>query len=268
MPRKFTVSPTKLRTFSECPAQYRWEYQERLGRFYHKARAGYSFGTTLHKTLEAYHAAGGPENVSLEVLQTSLTQNWISPGYENSEQETHFQIEGQKILEAYHTAQVESKERAKLEDIPEAHLLYAEKTLKMDLTPDIVLSGRVDRIDEHFDQSLEIIDYKSGRETVTEEDVANALAMGIYQLLLKNLHPDRPVRATIVALRTGATASHTQTPEEAEFLQADCLETAQIIQNKDWESVHPAPCNHCPYCDFLPYCEKIWKRKRYLPSLD
>jgi putative RecB family exonuclease len=264
MPRKFTVSPTKLRIFAECPAQYRLEYFDKLGRFYHKARAGFSFGTTLHKTLEAYHAAGGPENVSLETLQTSLTTNWISPGYATPEQEVAFQEEGQKILEAYHTAQVEAKSRAEAgEAPPEARLLYSEKTLKMDLTPEIVLSGRVDRVDEHFDQSLEIVDYKSGRLTVTEEDVANAPAMGIYQLLLKNTHPERRVRATIVALRTGDFATHEQTPEEAEFLQADCTETAQIIHDKDWESVLPTPCDHCPHCDFLPYCEKFWKRRRY-----
>jgi putative RecB family exonuclease len=146
-------------------------------------------------------------------------------------------------------------------------LLYAEKTLKMDLTTDIVLSGRVDRVDEHFDQSLEIVDYKSGRLTVTEEDVAGSQAMRIYQLLLKNLHPERTVRATIVALRTGDFATHEQTREEAEFLQADCQETAQTIQNKDWESVLPEPCDHCAYCDFLPYCEKFWKRRRYAREL-
>ena len=86
--------------------------------------------------------------------------------------------------------------------------------LKWDLGP-FVLTGRIDRIDEHSeDGALEIVDYKSGRLDVTEEDVKGALAMSIYQLLVKRNHPDRRVFATIHALRGGVTASASFSDEE------------------------------------------------------
>jgi RecB family exonuclease len=130
----------------------------------------------------------------------------------------------------------------------------------MNLTADIALSGRIDRIDEHHDGSLEIVDYKSGREYVTEEDVARSLALNVYQVLLKNHMPERRVFATLVALRSGMTASHELSTEDHTDLIEQCRETGAEILGKEWESVKPIPNDHCPHCDFLPYCTRYWKR--------
>jgi RecB family exonuclease len=90
----------------------------------------------------------------------------------------------------------------------------------------------VDRVDEHHDGALEIVDYKSGRESVTEEDVAGSLALGVYQLLLKRKYPDRRVFATLVALRTGSQASHELSGTDQENLAAECLETGDRYETR------------------------------------
>jgi len=134
----------------------------------------------------------------------------------------------------------------------------------MDLSPDVALSGRVDRVDEYHDGSLEIVDYKSGRETVSEEDVAKSLALNIYQLLLKHKMPERRVFATLVALRTGARASWELGEEQRDHLAAECQETGETLRTKDWSAVLPVVNNHCPYCDFLPYCTRYWRQQARL----
>ena len=257
MPRKFTVSPTKLRTFHQCPAKYKLEYIEKLGRFYRKPRAGFSFGASLHNVLEQFHTQGGPEAVTVEALTETLASKWQSQGYKDAEQEQAYKAEAVKILAAYH-------QRATEIPVTEAPVtLYSEKTLNAPLSPEIVLSGRVDRVDQHPDTSLEIVDYKSGREVVEPEHVAGALAMSIYQSLLKHHHPEQRVFATIIALRTGSQASHEQTDEEREWLLADCLETAETLRNKDWDGILPVVNEHCPDCDYLPHCERYWKRQNH-----
>lgn len=261
VPRKFTVSPTKIRTFRQCPAKYRFEYIEKLGRFYRRPRAGFSFGASLHNVLEQFHTQGGAEAVTVETLTETLATKWQSQGYQSAEQEELYKAEAVRILEAYYERATE------VPVVAAATVLYSEKTLNVPLSSELVLSGRVDRVDEHQDGALEIVDYKSGREHVEPEDVAGALAMGIYQTLVKYHHPDRRVFATIVALRTGASASHEQTDDEREWLTADCLETAETLKNKDWESVLPVLNDHCPDCDYLPHCERYWKR-RSVAALD
>ena len=80
---------------------------------------------------------------------------------------------------------------------------YARAGVDIDAATDAV--GRMKA--HTADGALEIVDYKSGRLGMTEEDVKGALAMSIYQLLVKRTHPDRRVFATIHALRGGVTAS-------------------------------------------------------------
>lgn len=267
MPRKFVISPTKLRTYRLCPAKYRLEYIDKVGKFYHRAQAGHAFGHSLHRALDAFHNAGGTETVSAEQLTAALDTVWIAKGYQGEEQAAAYREEGVRILQQYHeataarvTAHAEKPEEAP----PPPKLLFTEKTLRVDLSPDVALSGRVDRVDEHHDGSLEIVDYKSGRETVTEEDVAKSLALGIYQLLLKQNMPDRRVFATLVALRTGARASWELDDEQRAHLAAECLEDGEAIRTKDWENVLPVVNDHCPYCDFLPHCTRFWKKQARL----
>jgi ATP-dependent helicase/DNAse subunit B len=261
LPRKFVISPTKLRTYYQCPAKYRLEYVDKVGKFYHRARAGHAFGHSLHRALDAFHHAGGTETVTAESLTASLESVWVAKGYAGEEQEQAFREEGLRILADYHKAQQVAKETAPPDAPPPPKLLFTEKTVRFDLSPDVALSGRVDRVDEHHDGALEIVDYKSGRTDISEEDVQSALAMNIYQLLLKHKMPDRRVFATIIALRTGMKASHEQTEAEREALQAVCLEDGETLRTKDWENVLPVVNPHCPYCDFLPHCTKFWRKQ-------
>ncbi len=262
MARKFVISPTKLRTYLLCPAKYRLEYIDKLGRFYHRARAGYAFGHSLHRALDAFHNAGGTETVTAEDLTASLETVWVAKGYTDTEQETAFREEGVRILQEYHAASVAARSAAaEPEAPPPPTTLWTEKTLRMDLSPEIALSGRIDRVDEHADGSLEIVDYKSGRDTVNNEEVKDSLALSIYQILVKQKMPDRRVFATLVALRTGARASAELDETERAEIAAACHDTGEEIRNRDWESVLPVVNDHCPYCDFLPHCSRFWRKQ-------
>jgi putative RecB family exonuclease len=258
--RKFVISPTKLKTYALCPAKYRLEYVDKIGRFYHRARAGYAFGHSLHRALDAFHDAGGAGTLSAGDLTASLDQVWVARGYESAEQEARYREEGLRILEEYHAHAAAVTAAAGPETSPPA-TLWTEKTLRMDLSADLALSGRIDRVDEHADGALEIVDYKSGRDAVTPEDVRGSLALGIYQLLVKHKMPERRVFATLVALRTGARASAELDGAERAELLALCLEAGEEIRTRDWESALPIPNDHCPHCDFLPHCARFWRRE-------
>ncbi len=252
-PRKPEFSPTRLKAFLSCPMLYRLDYIEKVGRFYHRARAGFTFGSTLHQTLQTFHEEGGSAAVSAPELIAQMETAWQSQGYRDAAHEQSSKEEAVKILETYHAA---SQTRA-----DETRPFLIEKMLKWDMGP-FVLTGRVDRIDEHLsDGALEIVDYKSGRMGVTEEDVKGALAMSVYQLLAKRSHPERRVFATIHALRGGVTASASFTEEEMLALEEDIRGLGLLIMETDFDAVRPVPLPEvCPYCDFLPLCTRAWKR--------
>jgi hypothetical protein len=127
--------------------------------------------------------------------------------------------------------------------------------LRLDLG-EFVLTGRIDRLDEWPDGTLEIVDYKSGRGGVTREDVASDLAMACYQLLATHNYPDRPILATIHALRSGERASWSMPKDELAAFSEDIRALGIEILNRDWEVVTPAWKELCPECDFRPLCLK------------
>lgn len=250
--RKPTLSPTKIVTYLECAIKYRYIYQDKIGRFYLRAKSYYSFGSTLHQVLQQFHAEGAAQTA--EEMREELQQTWISSGYKSEEQEKEHRERGEEIVVAYHAAQ---QERA----AAQVETIATEKTITCDMGP-FKLSGRVDRIDRHADGTLEIVDYKSGRWETTPEEVANDLAMNIYQLILSRLHPDTPIVATIYCLRSGIQASAGMTPEAREQFATDILTLGKEILEQDYSELRPVPLEICPKCDFLPHCMRFWNQEQ------
>lgn len=245
--RKPSLSPTKLTTYLACPAKYRWTYVDPRGRWYLRAKSYYSFGTTLHHVLERFHDEGDQGVTTTEEVLAAYEESWIDAGFASAEEMAEQFGEGKAILER-HVVQQLARPR-------EAKALFTEKQFRLDLG-EFVLIGRVDRVDEHPDGRLEIVDYKSGRSNVEAESVANDVAMSCYQLLLKRKFPDRTVYATILALRTGAEASAELSAEQLDQFEQDLVRLGTEILYENYEDLTPVYKPLCPSCDFLPLCKK------------
>lgn len=248
MPRKPTLSPTKIATFLACPLKYRWTYVDERGRWYLRAKSYYSFGTTLHRVLQRFHDGGDVGVTTTEEALAAYEESWIDAGFSSVEEMQEAFGEGRQILER-HVEEVRAKPR-------DAKVLFVEKQLRMPFGEDFDLIGRIDRVDEYPDGTLEVIDYKSGRQDVYPEEVQTDLAMSIYQLLLREKYPDRPVKATIVALRTGRSATYSLPDEEIDVLRQDLSELGRQILNTNWEEVRAVFKPVCIHCDFQTLCRQ------------
>src|SRR5690242_13074770 len=98
--RKPTLSPTRIATYLECAVKYRYIYQDKIGKFYLRARPYYSFGSTLHHVLQEFHEQGATHTP--EEMVAGVEQNWIAAGYESEEQEQAHRETGHQIVQAYH----------------------------------------------------------------------------------------------------------------------------------------------------------------------
>jgi putative RecB family exonuclease len=244
---KPTLSPSKITTYLACPLKYRWTYVDDRGKWYLRAKSHYSFGTTLHRVLERFYASEGRGVETREQLAAIYDESWIEAGFSSADEMAEAYGEGKEMLER-HVAEAQFRPTT-------AHTLYTEKKLKLEFD-EFLLIGRVDRIDEHDDGTLEIIDYKSGRASVTEEDVATDIAMAVYQLLLRATHPDRNVIATIVALRTGEKASAHLSDEELASFRRDVHTLGCEIVTNEYHDFVPRLMALCRSCDFLPLCRR------------
>jgi RecB family exonuclease len=236
-----------MTTYLACPVKYRWTYVDPRGRWYLKSRSYYSFGSSLHKVLERFHDEGDAGVSTVAQAVAAVEESWIDAGYGSAEEMAEAMGEGREIVERY-VEEVISQER-------EGKTIFVEKTLNMDFDQ-FRLVGRVDRIDELPDGTLEIIDYKSGRSRVESSELEGDIALGCYQILLKQLYPMSPSRATIIALRTGARASTSLSDEALASFQRDIEALGNEILDTEYEELVPVGKTLCLGCDFVALCRK------------
>lgn len=245
--RKPSLSPTKIVTYLACDHKYKWTYLDSRGRWFIKSKSYYSFGTSLHNVLQKLHDQDDQTVVTAEDAVNSLETHWVAEGYASADEMAEAQSRGKEILQEY--VQRETKREK------ESRTLFVEKSLSYHF-PQFVLRGRMDRIEEYPDGTLEIVDYKSGRETVTADEVHADIAMGIYQLLLEKAFPGRTVQCTIIALRTGQFATARLAPDELIQFESDLESLGKEIIAADFSHRSPVPKALCPDCDFLDLCRK------------
>jgi putative RecB family exonuclease len=246
--RKPTLSPSKITTYLACPVRYRWTYADDRGKWYLRARSCYSFGSSLHRALERFHDSADSGVSTVSEALAAYEESWIEAGFANDEEMAEAFGDGKAIIERH--VEEFAQQRATMQT------LFVEKSLRHEY-PHFTLVGRVDRVDEHEDGSLEIIDYKSGRTAVSPADVHEDIAMGCYQLLLSKLFPDRTISLTILALRTGAKASASLSADELAGFERDLVLLGDEIVTVDdlFERV-PVRKALCEGCDFVPLCAR------------
>jgi RecB family exonuclease len=245
--RKPTLSPSKISTYLACPSKYMWTYVDDRGKWFLRSKSYYSFGTSLHAVLQRFHDSGDAGVTTAAEAVAELEQSWIEAGYESQDHMMQAMAEGKQIVERY-IDQVAALPAT-------TNTVAVEKSLRLDLGP-FVLLGRIDRIDRHDDGTIEVVDYKSGRETVSEADVATDLAMCCYQLLAREAYPTARVVASIVALRSNTRATAAMTDSEAEAFAADLRVIGEEILNRDYENLTPVGKALCHDCDFVTLCQR------------
>jgi len=145
------------------------------------------FWTTIHKTLYLYlkrikENEESPslfdelhEDTSLNWLLEIFHNSWISSGFKDKIHEEENKVRWEKILKIFYEKNI--KENSKP--------LFLEKWFKLFFW-DFIISGRFDRVDKLEWNSVEIIDYKTGKLR-DEELVKEDLQLHLYAIALKQM---------------------------------------------------------------------------------
>ena len=119
-----------------------------------------------------------------------------------------------------------------------------------------MVRGRIDRIDQLDDGTLEIIDYKTGaaKEKVDGEDKDQLL---IYQIAINQLpeynNIGTPSKLTYFYLNDNSKVSFLGTEKEIEKLKEKLVATIEQINSGDFTAT---PSQHiCKYCNFKDICQ-------------
>jgi DNA helicase-2/ATP-dependent DNA helicase PcrA len=159
-------SPTRLRSYEECPARYRYNYV--LG-IPEEQKTFWALGTVVHEVIEQVtkRFRDGVDITEDQALQL-LDETWSSSVYDTKEKERSDRAEAERMV---HDFLVRQSKR-------DSEILGIEHSFDLDLDGRHV-RGKIDRIDDVGD-ALEVIDYKTGSTKTTYDGLKEDFQMVFY----------------------------------------------------------------------------------------
>ncbi len=235
---RIILSYSKINTYSKCPFKFRLSYIDKIPsspKPYHK------LGNILHSALRSYYeyrlSSIGNQSPSLDYMLEEYRESW---GDIREGDEKHYQ-KGLDILTEYYYKNVDS----------EAVPYYIEQPFNI-VVAGVNIIGSFDRVDklEGYEQ-YEIIDYKSSKTMLTQEEIDEDIQLSIYYLAFQRMTGISPVKLNFYYLRQNQVLSTYRTDDEINELVEVIRETVWGISYRRFE---PCEGEMCRYCDYKQYC--------------
>jgi hypothetical protein len=248
MPRRlYPCTPSRLRAWLDCPRRYRMTYLERPMPPKGPPWAHNSFGASVHNALAGWWRLPLSERDPPAAVRL-LERGWISEGYADG-------VQSLRQLD------------------PAVEPVGVERTVatKTDL---IAVSGRIDRLDDRqapagpsdAGRSLVVVDYKTGRASISEQDARGSMTMALYALAAGRVLRRPCLTVELHHVPTGQVARWEHTPESlgrhlrrAEDIAGECAAAdatyASGEESGRGDEAFPAtPGGWCGWCDFRAHC--------------
>jgi putative RecB family exonuclease len=169
MPRRlYSCTPSRLNAWLDCRRRYRFTYLDRPQPSKGPGWAHNSVGASVHNALAAWWREPYERRTPLTAA-ILLTNGWITEGFRDADQSAQWLGRARDLVSGY----VGTLD-------PSDDPVGVERTVAT-RTKIIAVSGRIDRLDRRGDE-LVVVDYKTGRRPLTQDDARSSLALAIYAI--------------------------------------------------------------------------------------
>ena len=238
------LSASAVETYDRCGLQFKLDRDWRLAA---KPAAAMQYGAAMHRVLKTYFDSvklGRPktEDELIEIFRHDLADSKIQEAYQ------------QELYENLGIAQLREF-LASWRSLPAPQVLHTEQPFEIRVG-EILVVGRIDRIDARADGSVAIIDYKTGRAR-DQESADESLQLSLYAiaaeekwrykvgaLVFHNLEENVPV---ITMRSEGQLLAARQRVQQA----------AEGIAKGKFDA---KPGMHCDFCAYRSLCPAKEKR--------
>lgn len=232
------VSYSQIATYEKCPLQYKYSHVLKVPSV---PSHSLSFGNTIHNTLREFHGKiANNQQVSLEDLKEIYDKHWDPIGYESIEHKTRRYASGVELLTNYI-------------DYVKANptqVLYLEESFNLRIEG-VKFGGRIDRIDKLAGGTVEIIDYKTGKQK-DQKEVDKDLQVGIYAWGAKEALNLDAEKLSLFFVEDLVKISTTRSASQIEENKKQVVEVIKKIKSGDFSAKPGMECKWCAYRDICP----------------
>ena len=250
MPKRlYSASPSRLLAWLDCPRRYRMQYLDRPRPPARPQRAHTSIGVATHNALRDFWDLPPAERTPTAV-ERLVRQSWIDVGFRDPDQSADWLVRTTERVTAY----LRGIDR-------DRQPLGVERTVSL-RTETLAVTGRVDRLDDR-DGELVVVDYKTGRAQLTDDDARTSLPLALYAVAAAGMFRRPCVRVELHHLATGEVLSHEHTPESLQRKVAEAESIASDLRKVDADHADkgvgsqlfgPRVSPICMWCDFRAHC--------------
>ena len=228
-------SYSSLETYENCPLKYKFRYVEKAPAQAMPAPER-ELGKNLHRALKEFYEHLDQMAPSADLLVQLYTAFWESKGFATREEEQFVFRQGIKILEGFYAAN-------------QGHFTRPLATEKFFLLPfgEHTLTGLIDRIDQHPDGTLEVIDYKTSKKIGTQQTLEKNDQVAIYSLAVEHLFGKKPQHLTLYYLRSNFVLSKERDDAQIERTKEKAGITIGNILEKKFDPKYGPLCDYCEY---------------------
>ena len=243
-----TYSFSRLKSFNQCPMQYRFRYMEGLKESF-KSIESY-LGNAVHDVLEWLYRerdrdSRPDEQQLLERFAGRWTEGWdrdITIIRVDECQETYLRT-GREMLARFHRDTF-ARDRSETVSL--------EQRLSLRLSEEVVFTGFADRVGRTEGGRLFVIDYKTSRSEGNDSEFSEGLQAPLYAASVLQHHGEEQALAGYHYLRHGTTRWQQVDKARALRLVERFLE---LVSETEAAGVFPArPGILCAWCGFNAAC--------------
>jgi CRISPR/Cas system-associated exonuclease Cas4 (RecB family) len=234
---QFRISPLRIRVFDTCRLRYHYQYIERIPA---RLRPQDTAGSLLHRVLCDFFSKVPPEERETTRLIRMFEEGWeaLSPRYRRMRGVDKLRGDSLEQLAMF----------AEQHDLL-AQPLMVEPYFQVELAV-ATLFGRVDRIDEQDDGTLQVIDYKTG----SHSDEVDAKQLRLYAIMAEESLGKPVTRTSFWHLDDGDTWTQEFGDEQRKLAHAELLAAVEKIQSMS--EFPPNIGQHCGHCPYLYACSE------------
>lgn len=248
----FKISPFKLTMYETCPQQYKYTYVDYIADDYKTPKPYLTMGAHVHNSLKDFYETVAPSERTYDVLEKLLRKRWKEnrKGFRSLADEKEWGTKALQMLKLY----VHKNDLAK-------NPVMLENYYDMDITEDIKVLGRIDRVDQD-DEGLHVIDYKTGK--FDEQEVSDE-QLAIYAMIIRANQTVPVYKASYLYLATNQWYTIDVSDDLYEPIQEELIEKVRQIQAD--RQYAPKISVRCKHCDFIEICPRSAEAKQYIEQL-